>query len=86
MRESFSLTHHFIIVKIYTYTIKATCFSYKEPSSGHYIRTDPYLIFCVRLGSQLFTLLGYCIEYSNLVKMRLKWRIMEYCTKIYYKT
>jgi len=24
------------------------------------IRTDPYLVFGVRLGSQLFTLLGYC--------------------------
>jgi len=33
------------------------------------IRTEPYLVFGVRFGSQLFTLLGYCcIQYSNLVK------------------
>jgi len=51
------------------------------------MRTDPYLVFGVRLGSQLFTLLGYCcIQYSNLVKMRLKLKTMEYCAKIYYKT
>jgi hypothetical protein len=50
------------------------------------IRTDPYMVFGVRLGSQLFTLLGYCCkQYSNLVKMRLKWKIMEYGAKIYYK-
>jgi hypothetical protein len=68
MRELFSLTHHFI-VKIHMRTIKATCFSYKEPSPGLYIRTDPYLVFGVRLESQLFTLLGYCcVQYSNLVK------------------
>jgi len=68
--------------------MKATCFSYKEPSSGLYIRIDPYLVFGVRLGSQLFTLLGYCciqycciqycciqyccIQCSNLVKNEVK--------------
>jgi hypothetical protein len=37
------------------------------------IRTDPYLVFGVRFGSQLFTLLGYCcIQYSNLVKNEVK--------------
>jgi len=30
---------------LYTYTIKATCFSYNEPTSGLYIRTDAYLVF-----------------------------------------
>jgi hypothetical protein len=83
--ESFSLTHHFI-VKIHTYH-KATCFRYKEPSSGLYIRTDPYLVFGVWLGSQLFTLLEYCyIQHSNLVKLRLKWKTMEYLilTKLEY--
>ena len=35
-----------------------------------YTRTDPHLVFGVRLGSQLFTLLGYCcIQCSNLVKI-----------------
>jgi len=29
------------------HTIKATCFSYKEPSSGFYIKTHPYLVFGV---------------------------------------
>jgi len=58
------------------HTIKATCFSYKEPSSGLYIRTDPYLVIGVRLGSQLFTLLGYCcIQCSSLVTNEVK---MEY--------
>jgi len=72
MRELFRQTRHFI-VKIYTYTIKATCFSYKEPSSGLYVRRDPYLVFGVRLGSQLFTLLGYCcIQCFSLVKIEVK--------------
>jgi len=35
--------------------------------------TDPYLVFGLRLGSQLFTLLGYfCIQYFNLVKNEVK--------------
>jgi hypothetical protein len=68
MRESLSLTHHFTVT-IHTYRHKATCFSYKEPPSDLYIRTDPYLVFGVRVGSQLFTLLGYCcIQCSGLVK------------------
>jgi len=49
------------------------------------IRKDHYLVFGVRLGSQLFTLLGYCcIQYSNLVKNMVKCKKMEYCAKIYY--
>jgi hypothetical protein len=28
----------------YIHTIKETCFSYRELSSGLYIRTDPYLV------------------------------------------
>jgi len=56
MREYFSLTHHFIIVKIHTH------------HQGNMFQLQG-LIFGVRLGSQLFTLLGYCcIQYSNLVK------------------
>jgi len=74
MQESFSLTHHFIVtIHTYIHTIKATCFSYKGPLSGLYTRTDPYLVFGVRLGSQLFTLLEYCcIQCSNLVKNEVK--------------
>jgi hypothetical protein len=57
----------------YIYIIKSTCFSYKEPSSGLYIRTDPYLVFGVRLGSQLFTLLGFrCVHFSGLVTNEVK--------------
>jgi len=70
--ESHSV-YHITLLLIYIHNIKATCFSYKEPSSGLYIITDPYLVFGVRLGSQLFTLLGFCcIQCSNLVKNEVK--------------
>ena len=41
--ESHSVKHITSLLK-YIHTIKATCFSYKEPSSGICIRTDPYLV------------------------------------------
>jgi hypothetical protein len=71
MRESFSLTHHFI-VKIHTY------------HQGYMFRLQGAIIrplyknrslsgFGVRLGPQLFTLLGYCcMQCSNLVKNEVK--------------
>ena len=44
------------------------------------IRTDPHLVFGVRVGSQLFTLLEYCcIQYFNLAKNEVKmeeWSIL----------
>jgi hypothetical protein len=52
----------------YIHTIKATCFTYNKSSAGLYIRTDLYLVFGLVLGTQLFTLLGYCcIQCSNFV-------------------
>jgi len=54
-----------------------------------YIRTDPYLVFSVQLGSKLFIVHYWStVVYSVLVwlKIRLKWKTMENCAKIYYKT
>jgi hypothetical protein len=74
MRESFILTHHFNIVKINTYIptrqhVSAT----RSQHQASNIRTYLYLVFGVRLGSKLFTLLGYCcIQCSDLVKNKVK--------------
>jgi hypothetical protein len=70
--ESHLVYHNTLLLK-YIHTIKATCFSYKQPLSDLCIRADPYLVFGVRLESQLFTLLMYCcIQCSNLVKNEVK--------------
>ena len=67
MRESFSLTHHFIIVKIHTYH-QGNMFQLQRAIIRPLIKNRSLSGFGVRLGSQLFALLGYCcIQFSNLV-------------------
>jgi len=67
MRESFSLTLHFI-VKIHTYH-QGNIFQLQGAFIRLLYKNISYLVFGVRLGTNLFTLLVHCcIEYSNLVK------------------
>jgi len=59
-----TLKNIILILLKYIHTIKATCFSYKEPLMMASNTIDPYLVFGVWLGFQLYTLLGYCcIQY-----------------------
>jgi hypothetical protein len=71
MRESFSLTHHFI-VKICMY-YQGNMFQLQRAIIRPLDKNRSLSLFEVRLESQLLTLLGYCcIQCSNLVKNEVK--------------
>ena len=71
MRESFSLTRHFI-VKIHTYH-QGNMFQLQGAIIRPLYKNRSLSGFGVRLGSQLFKLLRHCcIQCANLVKNEVK--------------
>jgi hypothetical protein len=72
MRESFRLTHNFIIIKIHTYH-QGNMFQLQEAIIRPlYKNTSLTGIWCM-IGIQIVYITGYCcIQCSNLVKNKVK--------------
>jgi len=71
MRESFSLTHYFI-VKIHTYH-QSNMFQLQEAIIKFLYKNRSFSGFWCTIGIQVVYITGYCcIQYSNLVKNEVK--------------